>query len=86
MPRLRAPRQTNGEIAGPPSWRGCTGKASFLRERSGRGALELDTPELKLKFDEQGRVAALVEYPRNDAHRLIEDYMIAANVAAAKSI
>jgi ribonuclease R len=57
---------------------------AFTRARSGRGALELDTPELKLKFDEQGRVAALVEYPRNDAHRLIEECMIAANVAAAR--
>jgi ribonuclease R len=57
---------------------------SFTRERSGRGALELDTPELKLKFDEQGRVAALVEQPRNDAHRLIEECMIAANIAAAR--
>lgn len=57
---------------------------SFTRERAGRGALELDTPELKLRFDEQGRVAALVEYPRNDAHRLIEECMIAANIAAAR--
>jgi len=57
---------------------------SFTRERSGRGALELDTPELKLKFDEQGQVAALVEQPRNDAHRLIEECMIAANIAAAR--
>jgi ribonuclease R len=57
---------------------------SFLRERTGRGALELDTPELKLKFDEQGRVAALLEQPRNDAHRLIEECMIAANIAAAR--
>ena len=57
---------------------------SFTRERSGRGALELDTPELKLKFDDAGRVAALVEQPRNDAHRLIEECMIAANIAAAR--
>jgi ribonuclease R len=57
---------------------------AFTRARSGRGALELDTPELKLKFDQDGRVAALVEYPRNDAHRLIEECMIAANVAAAR--
>jgi ribonuclease R len=57
---------------------------SLTRERSGRGALELDTPELKLKFDEQGKVAALVEQPRNDAHRLIEECMIAANIAAAR--
>src|SRR4030095_3226962 len=52
--------------------------------RSGRGALELDTPELKLKFDSDGRIAAIVEQPRNDAHRLIEECMIGANVAAAR--
>jgi ribonuclease R len=57
---------------------------SLTRERAGRGALELDTPELKLRFDAQGRVAALVEQPRNEAHRLIEECMIAANIAAAR--
>jgi len=57
---------------------------AFTRARAGRGALELDTPELKLKFDAAGRVAALVEQPRNDAHRLIEECMIAANIAAAR--
>ena len=56
----------------------------LTRERAGRGALELDTPELKLRFDAGGRVAALVEQPRNDAHRLIEECMIAANIAAAR--
>jgi len=57
---------------------------SLTRERTGRGALELDTPELKLRFDAQGRVVALVEQPRNEAHRLIEECMIAANIAAAR--
>jgi len=57
---------------------------ALTRARTGRGALELDTPELKLKFDQDGRVAALLEQPRNDAHRLIEECMIAANVAAAR--
>jgi len=57
---------------------------AFTRERSGRGALELDSPEFKIKFDAEGHVAALVESPRNDAHRLIEECMIAANVAAAR--
>ncbi len=49
-----------------------------------RHALEFDTPELKARFDQQGRVAAFVEASRNDAHRLIEECMIAANVQAAK--
>jgi ribonuclease R len=57
---------------------------SLIRARAGRGALELDTPELKLRFDDEGRIAALIEQPRNDAHRVIEECMIAANVVAAR--
>jgi ribonuclease R len=49
-----------------------------------RGALDFDAPELKVRFDERGRIAAFLEQPRNDAHRLIEECMIAANVQAAK--
>jgi ribonuclease R len=39
---------------------------------------------LKVHFGVDGRIAALVEQPRNDAHRLIEECMIAANVEAAR--
>jgi ribonuclease R len=49
-----------------------------------RGAIDFDAPELKVRFDAQGRIAAFVEQSRNDAHRLIEECMIAANVEAAK--
>jgi ribonuclease R len=52
--------------------------------RLDRGALDFDAPELKVRFDAEGRVAGFVEYTRNDAHRLIEECMIAANVQAAK--
>jgi ribonuclease R len=52
--------------------------------RIGRGALDFDAPELKVQFNTQGRVAALMEYSRNDAHRLIEECMVAANVEAAR--
>ena len=49
-----------------------------------RGALDFDAPELKVRFDAEGKIAALVESTRNDAHRLIEECMIAANVEAAR--
>ena len=49
-----------------------------------RGALDFDVPELKVRFGANGRIAALVEYTRNDAHRVIEECMIAANVQAAR--
>lgn len=54
------------------------------RARARRGALDFDAPELKVQFDSQGRIASLVEASRNDAHRLIEECMIAANVQAAR--
>lgn len=54
------------------------------RARAKRGALDFDAPELKVQFDSQGRIASLVEATRNDAHRLIEECMIAANVQAAR--
>jgi len=56
----------------------------LLRERGERGALDFDAPELKVQFGPDGRIAAFVEYTRNDAHRLIEECMIAANVQAAR--
>lgn len=54
------------------------------RARVERGALDFDAPELKVHFDANGRIASLVETQRNDAHRLIEECMIAANVQAAR--
>jgi ribonuclease R len=49
-----------------------------------RGALDFDAPEIKVRFGADGRIAAFVEQQRNDAHRLIEECMIAANVQAAR--
>src|SRR5690606_41475497 len=54
------------------------------RARNERGAIDFDAQDLKVTFDAQGRVAAFVESTRNDAHRLIEECMIAANVQAAR--
>ena len=51
--------------------------------RRRRGALDLDTAEVRVLLDEAGEVAAIETRRRTDAHRLIEECMIAANVAAA---
>ena len=48
--------------------------------------LDLDLPERKILLDDRGRVRAVVSPPRLDAHRLIEEFMIAANVAAAETL
>ena len=60
-------------------------------ERSPRRAknaepLDLDLPERRVVLDEKGRIMSVAPRERLDAHRLIEDYMIAANVAAAKAL
>ena len=54
--------------------------------RDGREPLNLDLPEKRVVLDDQGRIAEIAVRERLDAHRLVEDYMIAANVAAAKML
>jgi ribonuclease R len=51
--------------------------------RDRRGSIDFDTVELALEFDPHGKIEAIVPEPRNDAHRLIEECMLAANVCAA---
>ena len=57
---------------------------ALRRHREARGALDFEAPEVKVLVDESGQVTDIRAFPRNDAHRLIEECMIAANVEAAK--
>jgi len=59
--------------------------AALLKAREERGALEFETRTGALKLHE-GRVQEIHEVVRNDAHRLIEEAMISANVCAARFI
>jgi ribonuclease R len=54
--------------------------------RFGRGALDLDLPEPVFEFDAEGRPVRLAEAPHYEAHRLIEELMIAANEAVAREL
>ncbi len=47
------------------------------------GAIEFETPETRMLCDEQGRITEIVAQSRNDAHKLIEECMLAANTCAA---
>ena len=59
--------------------------ASKLRKRrTDRGALDFDLPESKPILDEEMRVVEIARRDRNDAHRLIEEFMLAANEAVAR--
>jgi len=54
--------------------------------RDKREPLDLDLPERRVVLDEKGCILSVAPRERLDAHRLVEDYMIAANVAAAKAL
>ena len=71
------------ETALVPLW--ACWKALFAA-REKRGPLDLDLPERRISLDEKGRILSVAPRERLDAHKLIEDYMIAANVAAAKAL
>jgi ribonuclease R len=59
---------------------------ALAKARAARSPLDLDLPERRVVIDEAGRITSIAVRERLDAHRLIEDYMIAANVAAAKAL
>jgi len=54
----------------------------LAEERERRGAIDFETLETRMEFDGRGRILKIVPEPRNDAHRLIEECMLAANVCA----
>mgnify|MGYP001358296914 CR=1 FL=1 len=60
--------------------------AILKRGRDRRQPLDLDMPERKVLLDAEGKVAQVIVPERLDAHRLIEEFMIMANVAAAETL
>jgi len=56
------------------------------KARHARDPLDLELPERRVMLDEQGRIAEIAIRERLDAHRVVEDFMIAANVAAAMAL
>ncbi|MBI2960089.1 MAG: ribonuclease R, partial [Betaproteobacteria bacterium] len=56
----------------------------LARARKSRGAIDFETIETAFVFDGQGRLERIVPVQRNDAHRIIEECMLAANVCASE--
>lgn len=54
------------------------------RNRKKYGVLDFSSTEVRLNFDEQGKVTDIRTVERNDAHRMIEEFMLAANVSVAE--
>ncbi len=81
-----APTQVPAEllrVALKPLW-ACW--ALLAKARDARQPLDLDLPERQVILDAKGRIAEIRVRERLDAHRVVEDFMIAANVATAKAL
>ena len=71
--RFRAPVRAHGRAAGEAD-----------RDARRRGAIDFDLPEAKIVLGEDGQVVAIEKRPRNRAHRVVEEFMLAANEAVAR--
>ncbi|MEP2943241.1 MAG: ribonuclease R [Hyphomicrobiales bacterium] len=60
--------------------------SALKRERKGREPLDLNVAERKIRLNDEGGVADVITPQRLDAHKLIEEFMILANVAAAEAL
>ncbi|KQW02961.1 ribonuclease R [Rhizobacter sp. Root1221] len=59
---------------------------ALLKERARRGAVDFETTETQIVCDENGRIEKIVPRTRTEAHKLIEEAMLAANVCSADFI
>ena len=57
---------------------------ALLKARVTRGAMDFDSTETRIIFNEKRKIDKIIPLVRNDAHRLIEECMLAANIAAAR--
>jgi ribonuclease R len=57
--------------------------AVLAKSRAQRGAIEFETIQTKMHFDEYGKIERVTPVSRNDAHRIIEECMLSANVCAS---
>ena len=60
--------------------------SSFMKMRTSRGALDLDLPETEVIIGTDGTIKRVQPSLRLESHRVIEEFMIAANVAAAETL
>jgi ribonuclease R len=58
----------------------------LLERRRRRGSLDFDLPEIQIVLDEGGRTRQILPFERNLAHRVIEEFMLAANEAVARHL
>lgn len=83
---LGAPDETTGPLMEPVIKPLYKAYSLLKRAREQRGALDIDLPERKALINDKGQITAIVPRIRLDSHKLIEEFMILANVAAAEAL
>ncbi|MGD9856691.1 MAG: ribonuclease R, partial [Planctomycetaceae bacterium] len=89
LPLIKAGKEAKGKVSAKVHRLLCDmfRLAMILRKRRFQhGALELDMPEIKLDFDKQGRVCGAHEREHDESHQIIEEFMLAANIAVAAEL
>ncbi|WP_419758487.1 ribonuclease R [Acidisoma sp.] len=79
-------REANRETPGFPLDHLYGAFERLLGARRQRGTLDLDLPEWKVTLDAEGHVTSVTKRTRLDSHRLIEEFMVLANIAAAEEL
>jgi ribonuclease R len=89
MPLIEAGKAARGKVSAKVHKLLCDMHklAMMLRKRRFvQGALEMDMPEVRLTFDKEGRVNGAIEAEHDESHEIIEEFMLAANIAVATEL
>ncbi|MCA9077852.1 MAG: ribonuclease R [Planctomycetaceae bacterium] len=89
MPLIKAGKGAKGKVSAPVHKLLCdmyTLAMTLRKRRFESGALEMHLPEIKLDFDKQGKVSGAHERDHDESHQIIEEFMLAANVAVATEL
>ncbi|MCM5681020.1 ribonuclease R [Schlegelella sp. S2-27] len=86
LANTRGPEATRREVLVPHLLNLHEVYRALLRERGERGAVDFETTETQIVCDDNGRIEKIVPRVRTEAHRLIEEAMLAANVCSADFI
>ena len=89
MPIIEHPKEYKGKVSGKirQLLHNMHSLAMILRSRRKKaGALEMHLPEIRIDFDDQGRVSGAHESIHDESHEIIEEFMLAANIAVANEL
>ena len=87
MPLLAKPQAVKGKVGAVRLLAKMRDLAKILRRRRfAAGALQMGIPEVEIDFDDDGNITGAHERPHDESHEIIEEFMLAANIAVAQML